>query len=478
VSERRRVVVVGAGVAGLATAYRLLHGGSLRAPGPTDVAPPLDVTVVEADRRLGGKLRAVEVGDLSLEAGADSFVARKPWAVDLCRELGIAGQLRAPAASGAHLWTDRGLVRFPPGSAFGIPGDIGDVLRWPGLSRSGRLRAAQDLVRRPRRDAGDESLGALLRRRLGDEATDRAVAPLLAGLFAGDVDRLSLEATFPELGEWERRQGSLIRGSQAARRAADAAPPRPMFLELIGGTSGLTDALAAAIGLGRLVVDDPVTTLERRGRGWVVGTAAGSLESDAVVLATPAFESARLVRGVAPQASEELARIPYASTAVIFLIYPPGTARALPDGTGFVAPAGRTPMTAATWLSNKWPREEYGSRAVARCYVGGVGFEDLIEESDDDLVEAVARHLAAVVPLPPAPQAARVVRWRRSMPQYEVGHLDLVRAIRAALHGGIFVTGSAFAGAGIPDCARDAGATAESVLAHLARGSAEKETVP
>jgi protoporphyrinogen/coproporphyrinogen III oxidase len=495
-----RVVVIGGGVAGLTTAYRLRAGerrdgspqtaGSAApagsgtpaasatsgAPATSTGAPPA-VTLVEADRRLGGKVRGVEVGSLFLEAGADSFVARKPWAVELCRELGLGRELRAPAASGAYLWTNSGLVRYLPGSAFGIPGDVGEVLRWPGLSRPGRLRAAQDLIRRPRKDVGDEALGSLLRRRLGDEATELAVAPLLAGLFAGDIDRLSAEATFPELVEWERRQGSLIRGAQAARRAAEANASTPMFLELTGGTSRLTDALVAAVGNERMILDDPARALERRGHAWTVRTAAGSLEADAVVLATPAFESARLLRAVAPAASAELARVPYASTAVVLLVYSEGTAGALPDGTGFVVPSGRAPMTACTWLSSKWPRPEYGSRAVVRCYVGGVGFEDLVDEPDDELVPALARHLSAVVSLPPAPASSRVVRWRRSMPQYEVGHRDLVRSVRGALPRGIFVTGSAFAGAGIPDCVRDAGETAADVRYHLAQSPAEKEKV-
>ena len=468
---RARVVVVGGGVAGLTTAHRLLTAGHRG----TGSGP--DVIVVEADRRLGGKVRTVDVGSLSLEAGADSFVARKPWAVDLCRELGLGADLRPPAASGAYLWTEAGLVRYLPGSAFGIPGDVGDVLRWPGLSRRGRLRAAQDLVRRPRKEIADEALGSLLRRRLGDEATELAVAPLLAGLFAGDVDRLSVQATFPELAEWERRQGSLIRGAQAARRAGEGNGGGPMFLELAGGTSRLIEALARSVGNERMIVDDPATAVERHGGAWVVRTAAGSLQADAVVLATPAFESARLLRDVAVVPSAELARVPYASTAVAFLVYPEGTARALPDGTGFVVPAGRAPMTACTWLSSKWPRPDYGSRAVVRCYVGGVGFEELVEEPDDELVSALGRHLSALVSLPQAPASSRVLRWRRSMPQYEVGHRELVSAVRRALPRGIFLTGSAFAGAGIPDCARDAGETAADVLEHLTDTPAEKETV-
>ena len=202
-----KVVVIGGGVTGLTTAYRL-----------TKADPTIGVTVLEANERPGGKLRSVQVGDLLLPSGADSFLARKPWAVQLCKELGIGGELVAPGATGAHLWTERGLVAMPKQAPFGIPGDIGQVFSWPGLSRAGRRRAALDLLKKKRKDDSDETLGSLLRRRLGDEATDRAVAPLLAGLYAGDIDRLSVRATFPDLERWEAWQGSLIRGAQAANR--------------------------------------------------------------------------------------------------------------------------------------------------------------------------------------------------------------------------------------------------------------------
>src|SRR5439155_17397902 len=236
-SRPARVAVVGGGVSGLTAALRLLAEGR-----------PIEVVVFETEDRAGGKIRSVEVGGLRLPAGADSFVARKPWAVDLCRELGLGAELVAPAARAAFLWTDHGLEPFPRDAPFGIPGDVGDVLRWPGLSRAGRARAAKDLVMRTRSPDEDESLGSLLRRRLGDEAADVAVAPLLEGLFAGDADRLSVRATFPELVEWERTQGSLIRGSQAATRNVRRGEAGPMFLKPRGGVDRLTDALAGRLG--------------------------------------------------------------------------------------------------------------------------------------------------------------------------------------------------------------------------------------
>jgi oxygen-dependent protoporphyrinogen oxidase len=460
-----RAVVIGGGVAGLTAAYRL--AGAPDAP---------TVTVLEAEARVGGKLRAVEVGGLPLEAGADSFVARKPWAVALCKELGLGRELVAPGSGGAWLWTADGLVRLPSDAAFGIPGDVGDVMRWPGLSGKGRRRALRDLLIRKRRGDGDESLGALLRRRLGDEATDLAVGPLLAGLFAGDVDRLSVRATFPELERWEAYQGSLIRGSQAAHRAAGKAEPGPMFLKLRGGTQTLTDRLASRLGeAGAAIRTRTRATAVQQGPGGLEVLVAGErVAADVVIVTTPAFAAADLVTDVAPPAAADLASIPYASTGVVFLVYPEGTQRALPDGTGFVVPRGRAPMTACTWLSNKWPREEYGTCAVVRCYVGSAGDDEVVDAPDEDLVRACETHLAALVDLPSRARHTGVFRWRRAMPQYEVGHLERVARIRSGLPAGIFVTGSALDGVGIPDCVRAAGETVTQALAHLAGA---KETV-
>jgi protoporphyrinogen/coproporphyrinogen III oxidase len=452
-SDAGRVVVIGGGVSGLTTAYRLAAAG-------------IDVTVREASDRVGGKLGTTPVGDVRLETGADSFVARKPWAVDLCRELGLAGELVSPGAKGAYLWTDRGLVAFLKEAPFGIPGDIGDVMRWPGVSGAGRRRAAMDLLRGKRKDGAEETLGGLLRRRLGDEATDMAVAPLLAGLYAGDVDRLSASATFPELVAWEATQGSLIRGSQAAMRSARRGTPTPMFVKPSGGVERLTDTLAASLG-DRVVTGAPVGTL-------------AALEADgpvsATVLAVPAFEAARLVAPRSEAAAGGLRSIPYASTGVVLLVFGDGTQASLPEGTGLVVPRGKAPMTACTWISSKWPDPAYGSRAVLRCYVGGVGDEDVLEASDDELIDACVRHLTAVLDLPERPESSSVVRWMRAMPQYEVGHVDRVASIRRSLPAGIFVVGSAYDGVGIPDCVRGAGETAERVLSHLSRETIEKET--
>jgi oxygen-dependent protoporphyrinogen oxidase len=449
-----RVAVIGGGVSGLTAAYRLDAAG-------------IDATVLEAGPTTGGKLRSVEVGGLRLPAGPDSFLARKPWAVELCRELGIGDELVAPRASGAFLWTPAGLVPYPTGTAFGIPGDLGDAFRWPGLSSRGRRRALLDLLKPKRRVDADESLGSLLRRRLGDEATDRAIGPLLGGLYAGDVDPLSVRATFPELQTWEAAQGSLLRGAQVASRNGRRSVGGPMFLKPRAGVERLTDILAERL-TDRVRTDARATAIEPVADGWRVLTDEGVVEADAVVITVDGPTAATLLPRDGAAASL-LATIPFVSTAAVMFVYPEGTAAELPDGSGFVVPRGAAPMTACTWLSSKWPEEAYGDRAVLRCFVGAAGEEDIVDAPDEELIAACARHLTALVPLPDRPEHAAVVRWPAAMPQYLVGHLDRVQEIRNGLPAGIFVTGQSLDGVGIADCVRAAGTAAEQVATYLAQ---------
>src|ERR687892_99357 len=384
------VVVIGGGVAGLTTAYRLLQGD-----------PELSVTVLEAADRPGGRLTPLEIADFEIDAGPDSFVARKPWAVELCRELGL--RLAEPGASGAFIWTDGGLVPLPP-TALGIPADVGALIRWPALSRVGRFGALSDLVRKARPQDNDEALGALLRRRVGDEATDRLVAPLLGGLFAGDVDELGVRSTFPELAAWERTFGSLIRAARAASKAASGAGP--IFVKPVAGVHALPRWLVAAIGDLRVRTATGATEVVRDSEAFVVRTADGDLGTDGVVVATPSFAAAALLRDTVPDAARHLDQIRYVSTAVVALVYGERTADALPDATGFVVPKERAPMTATTFLSRKWPDPAFGDRAVVRCFVGAAGTEDVLDAADEDIVDAVSRHLAALLPLPERPDAS------------------------------------------------------------------------
>jgi oxygen-dependent protoporphyrinogen oxidase len=437
-----RVAVVGAGVTGLTAALRL------------QADPSIEVVVLEASHRTGGTLRTVEVAGVRLDAGPDSFLGRKPWAADLCRELGL--EMTRPAATGTWLWTRGGLVPYPAGTAFGIPGDLGDLFHWKGLSGRGRRRALRDLVIRKRRDDGDETLGGLLRRRLGDEATDRALAPLLSGLFGGDVDSLSADATFPELHRWERTQGSLIRGAQAALRDAKGGSPRaPMFVRPRDGAARLTAELAERAG-ERVRFGASVEAIAREDDRWGLRTASGPVHADAIVLAVDPATARRLLEPVARDVSADLAQIPAVSVGVVLLVYSEGSAERLPTGAGFVVPRGEAPMVACGLVSAAWPDPAFGSRAVVRCTVGGGGQEDVLEADDQDIVRACTKHLAALLPLPEEAHAAAVVRWPGAVPRYLLGHLERVARIRQHLPPGIFLSGQAYDGIDVAGCVRGA----------------------
>jgi oxygen-dependent protoporphyrinogen oxidase len=466
----RRVVVVGGGITGLVAAYRLLQ---------TSNGTPTEITVIEAAGAPGGKLRTGELDGIPIEEGADSFVVRKPWAIELCRELGLGDDLVAPVRGGASVWARGRLVAYPKAAAFGVPASVEELLRWPGLSLRGRFRAATELFR-PAGKPGDrdESIRDLAVRRLGSEAADTLVAPLLAGINAGDPAQLGVAATFPELRTWERGHGSLIRGARAAVKRTRERNEQgdPLFATVWSGLSTIVSVLSAALGPGRIRLGDPVSSLVRAGEGWAVEVGGERLIADVVVLATPAFESARLLASAAPDAARQLANIPYASTAVVSFVYPEGTAGLLPPGTGFIVPgirldpSGPTTITACTWVSSKWPREEHRGRAVLRCFVGRDGDEGSLEKDDQEIARLARRDVEATAPLRGVPEATSVVRWPRSMPQYRVGHLDTLDGIDRALASspGLVLAGSAYRGVGIADCVRQAGQAAERVRRHLA----------
>jgi protoporphyrinogen/coproporphyrinogen III oxidase len=487
-----RVVVVGGGITGLVAAYRLTRN--------RDGAAPVHVTLVESAPRLGGKVRTGEAGGFLVETGPDSFVVRKPWAVDLATELGLGPDLIVPGASGAFVWARGRLIRFPTGTAFGVPTEVETVLRWPGLSLRGKLSASLDLWRRapsakPDPD-DDETLGGLLDRRLGHEAAAVLAGPVLAGIHAGDPARMSVAATFPELRAWERGAGSLIRGARAASKtarkqsgrsgseAAGAASPH-LFTTIDGGLDRLVDALATRLGVADVLTGTPVERIERGAHGGhaVVG-GGGRIPADAVILATPAAVAAEALAPVAPASAASLRELRAVSTATVTLVYPPGSAERLPDATGVLvparadaervsgarAPSGPSVVTACTWISRKWPDASFDDRAVVRCFVGRDGEQAPLDLDDDALAGAVAADIERMTPLGTGPQSTLVTRWPDGMPQYDVGHLGRVAAAEEALGAeapGVFLAGAPYGGIGIADCVRQGNEAADRVRAHL-----------
>jgi protoporphyrinogen/coproporphyrinogen III oxidase len=447
----RRFVVVGAGITGLTLAYRLRRRPDER-----------NVLVLGSADRAGGVIRSAPVGDHELEAGPDSFLVRKPWAVELCREIGLGDDLVERGAGAAQILTPRGLRPVPAGR-LGVPASARDLWRWDGMSVGARLRAiAEPLVPR-RRDQADESIGSMARRRLGRGATEAIVAPLLGGLSAGDVDRLSVRAMYPDLARWEREEGSLIRGARRSTEASPAPTDGSPFATVRGGLHRIVEALVEGIGPDRVRTGTPVRGVGRDGDGFAVSTDAGPERADVVVVTTSARTAAALLRDVAPDTATHLDRIRSVSTAVALFVYPEGTGPLLPAASGFVAQRRLgLPITAATAISRKWPHPGFGSRAVVRAFAGGDGLEAEIDRADDEVLSRAAATLTRVYGLP-APEQARLVRWPDAMPQYDLGHLDRVERITTSLPAGIHVAGSAFGGVGIPDRIREATALAERI---------------
>jgi len=444
------LAVVGAGISGLAAAWEGVWRGA-------------DVVVLDGAPRAGGVLATSAVGGVMVDEAADAFLARVPEAVELCTELGIDGELVAPATGSAFVWSEDRLRRLPAEQLLGVPTDLDAVAASGILSPAGVARARADLTRPDDRPDGDEAVGALVRRRLGDEVLDRLVAPLIDGIWAGDCDRLSLRTATPALAAARDRGPSLMRSAAAARaEAAGSLGDRPVFLGPRGGMGRLVEALVERLG-DRVRCASPVAAIERAGPSWRL--APSGVTADAVVVALPAHAAAPLVSGPAPTVAAVLGGIDHASVAFVTLVVPrAGVAHDL-DGSGFLVPrsAGRL-VTACSWASSKWAHlAGDGSSVVLRAAAGRSDDSRAAAMPDDALVAAVRADLAELTGLHAAPDAVRVRRWPRAFPQPRPGHLDAVAGLEAELARtapGLAVTGAWARGVGIPACIRGGRAAA------------------
>ena len=471
----KRIVIVGGGITGLAAAY------SLRQQART-LQQPLEIVLVEAAPRLGGKIATERVQGFLIEGGPDAFLTQKPWALQLCEQLDLTDQLVAPRPGKTYVLLGGRLRRLPEGAMGLIPTRLGSFIRSELFTPWGKLRMGLDWLIPPRRDGHDESLAQFIKRRLGHEALERLAEPLLAGVYAADPERLSLLATFPRLRELERQHGSLIRGVLRQRRlqrpprsggSGSVEKPRPVFMTLRDGLSALVDALVAQIQSSvSLCMGQRVVRLERvKAASYQLTLADGQkLIADAVVLATPAYVTAELLEALSPEAAALLAEIPYASTAVVTLAFRRSEVERPLDGTGFVVPRveGRA-LTACTWSSSKWPERAPEGFTLLRSFFGRSGAEETLKLADNELIELALKELRELLGIRGRPLLARVHRWPKAMPQYRVGHLERLAQIENALseHPGILLAGAAYRGIGLPDCIHQGVQAAERVLQQL-----------
>jgi oxygen-dependent protoporphyrinogen oxidase len=456
----RRVVVVGGGIAGLATAHRIVE----HARAGTDV----DVVLVEAGDRLGGTIGTERSNGFLVETGADSFITEKPWARALCERIGIPLVGTREGERRTYVVRQGRIEPLPEGFLLLAPTDPLTMARSSLFSWPGKLRMALDLVL-PRRDgSSDESVAAFVRRRLGREALERAAQPLLGGIYTADAERLSLAATMPRFRELERRHRSLILGLRAEARgqARTASGARyALFAAPRDGMGALVAGLARRLPEGVVRLRAAATGLERQGERWTLRAGGEPLAADAVVLATPAQATAVLLQSLDPALAAPLRAIEYASSATVTLAYRAADAGRL-CGFGFVVPAvEKSPLLACTFASRKFPGRAPDGYELLRAFVGGALRPDLIELTDDRLVASVRAELAALLAITASPVLARVQRYRNAMPQYAVGHVDRVAVIeaRAAALPGIALVGAAYRGVGVPDCVRGGEEAADTI---------------
>ncbi|MDQ3549182.1 MAG: protoporphyrinogen oxidase [Chloroflexota bacterium] len=460
-----RIAVIGGGIAGLSAAWTLRQRG-------------VEVMLFEAGSRLGGKLHTEHVDGLLIDSGPDSFLSSKPAALRLVEQVGLADRVISTLADGGgtFILRDGRLMPLPEGITLLVPAEFKAIARTPLLSPLGKARMAMDYVIPTRRDNADESIGSFVRRRVGRQAFERMAEPLLSGIYGGDAEKLSLLSTFPRLRETERQHGSVIKGAIAQKRqsraaGAKAGPRRTPFVSLAGGLSELVDALTAQIGAEYIQTGAHVASIMELDGWMTVELASGERERfDGVVIAAPASETADMLAPLDTRLTATLRRIPYVSSATISLAFNAADVAGKQIGRGFVIPRaeGRT-LTAVTWTSNKFGGRVPEGVALLRGFVGRAGNERPAYLADDELIPLVRAELQTILGIDAEPLLARVYRWPRAMPQYNLGHPEILASLADTLseHPNIALTGAAYRGVGIPDCISDATAQANALAARI-----------
>lgn len=489
---RQRVVIVGGGISGLATAWRLRDG--------------FDVTILEADHRVGGKIATTQFRDRPLDLGADAFIVRNRAAVDLCHELGIDDQLIEPSTRRAAIYARGRLRPFPEALVLGVPTDLRALLRSRVVGTGAALRTARDrFARSPvvsrsllddiEQGVKDPTVAEIFTRRLGRRVVEALIDPLVGGINAGDVRELSFAAAMPQVLERITNQPSVMRALAAsALGAATETGGHSIFRGLRGGMSVLVDSLATNLEHNgvEIVRNARVREVTRTEDGkFAVSTSSNLWRADALVLATPAFVSATLLGQMSPPLAQKLTEIPYASVATVTFAFAVdaipksiaqdlhdlddsasrdgnGSGRLLPGSGALIARNGAWMTTATSFTSSKWPRSAPDGEVIIRASLGRHGDERPATLDDDSLVRQVESEIASILGITAAPLDVRVQRWPTSFPQYVSGHAARVKHIDALANElGLELVGAAYHGIGIPSCIVQADRSAARLRARL-----------
>lgn len=463
--RRCGIAIVGGGITGLATAYYLRRQ-----------QPLLSIALLEASRYWGGKIITERQEGRIVEWGPDSFLTAKPQALELAEELGLSDQIVSSIEGNSRtLVLRRGrLIPIPAKFFLLAPVELLPFWKSPLLSMGGKLSIFMERFRKPTRSQEDESIASFVRRRFGDEALEVLGTPLLAGIYMGDPEQLSMRSAFPQLVEMEQKHGSITAALKTRRPAASAG--RSLFVSFRGGMETLPRALLSRLDVA-LCPETRVERLEKAGGGYRLLTDAGEVHSERVVLAVDAETAGQLL--AASRSASELSGFRTVSSIAATLVYGPEVA--LPNAYGMIVPhsEGRE-IAAISFNSRKFPGRAAEGESMLRIFLGGHGKEQILEKDNDAVLRIVTSELRDILGITAAPRFARLVRWRKANPQYLVGHGERMQRIRAALASwpGVYLAGSAFGGIGVPDCVAQARKAADAILGSLATVQSESGSPP
>ncbi|WP_077623113.1 protoporphyrinogen oxidase [Sediminibacillus massiliensis] len=464
-TDNKQIAIIGGGIAGLTAAYYLNKQIE-------EQQLPYEVKLIEASNRLGGKIMSVQKDGFTIERGPDSFLIRKQSAARLAEEVGLKDSLIKNGTGQSYILAGNKLHKMPSGSFMGIPTQVRPFLFSGIFTPKGKLRAGLDFIKPKGKQAEDQSLGLFFRRRFGDELVENLVEPLLSGIYAGDIDDLSLMATFPNFYELEQKHGSLIKGlnkTMPKKRNTKGKKPS-MFYSIRGGLETLVHAVEEHLPEGTVIKGEQVDHIERKDGHYHLLLGSGEVQkADSVILAAPHFAVRRMFSQF--EFMDSFKQMPATSVANVALAFDASSIKNNIDGTGFVVSRNSDyRITACTWTDKKWPESAPEGKVLLRCYVGRPGDEGVVDLSDQEIVDIVLHDLKKIMTINGDPEFFIVSRWKDAMPQYSVGHKQRLNYIREKMSQelpGVFLAGSSYEGIGIPDCIDQGEAAVEKTLNFL-----------